>query len=97
MVNEAFNRKLSLLTSKLNTELRKKLLRCYIWSIAGDVDTKKIGEEVFGKLRNVVPEENGEDKRAKKVTNEEVLELLNNILRRSQLGKSYSEKKLSSS
>jgi len=31
---EAFNRKISLLTSKLNIELRKKLLRCYIWIIA---------------------------------------------------------------
>ena len=30
---EAFNRKTSLLTSKLNIELRKKLVR-YVWSIA---------------------------------------------------------------
>ena len=27
---EAFNRKISLLTSKLNIELRKKLVRCYV-------------------------------------------------------------------
>ena len=27
-----------------------------------DLDTKKIGTEVFGELRNVVLEENGEDK-----------------------------------
>ena len=30
----AFNRKISLLTNKLNIELRKKLLRCYVGSIA---------------------------------------------------------------
>ena len=34
MAKEPFNRKLSLLTSKLNIELRKKLVRCYVWSIA---------------------------------------------------------------
>ena len=34
MVKEAFNRKISLLRSKLNIELRKKLVRCYVWSIA---------------------------------------------------------------
>jgi hypothetical protein len=34
IVKEAFNRKLSLLTSKLNIELKKKLVRCYVWSIA---------------------------------------------------------------
>ena len=31
---EAFNRKISLLKSKLNIELRKKLVSCYVWSIA---------------------------------------------------------------
>ena len=34
IAKEAFNRKMSLLTSKLNTELKKKLVRCYVWSIA---------------------------------------------------------------
>jgi hypothetical protein len=34
IAKEAFNRKISLLTSKLNTELKKKLVRCYVWSIA---------------------------------------------------------------
>jgi hypothetical protein len=29
-----FNRKISLLTSKLSIQLRKNLVRCYIWSIA---------------------------------------------------------------
>jgi hypothetical protein len=34
IVKEAFNRKISLFTRKLNIELKKKLLRCYVWSIA---------------------------------------------------------------
>ena len=34
IAKEAFNRKILLLTSKLNIELRKKLVRCYVWSIA---------------------------------------------------------------
>ena len=34
IVKEAFNRNMSLLTSKLNIELKKKLVRCYVWSIA---------------------------------------------------------------
>ena len=32
IAKEAFNRKISLLTSKLNIELGKKLVRCYVWS-----------------------------------------------------------------
>ena len=65
IAKEAFNRKMSLLTSKLSIELKKKLVRCCVWSIAlygSDLDTKKIGTEVFGELRNMVLEENGEDK-----------------------------------
>ena len=34
ITEEAFNRKISLLTRKLNIELRKKLFWCYVWSIA---------------------------------------------------------------
>ena len=34
IAKEAFNRKMSLLTSKLNIELRKKLVRCYVCSNA---------------------------------------------------------------
>jgi len=30
IAKEAFNRKISFLTSKLNAELRKKLVRCYV-------------------------------------------------------------------
>ena len=34
IAKEAFNRKMSLLTSKQNIELRKKMVSCYVWSIA---------------------------------------------------------------
>jgi len=34
MATGAFNRKKSLFTSTLDLELRKKLVKCYIWSIA---------------------------------------------------------------
>ena len=33
IAKEAFNRKISLLSSKPNIELKKKLVRCYVWSI----------------------------------------------------------------
>jgi len=34
IAKEAFNRKMSLLIGKLNTELKNKLVTCYVWSIA---------------------------------------------------------------
>jgi hypothetical protein len=34
MANAAFNKKRSLFASKMDLELRKKLVKCYIWSIA---------------------------------------------------------------
>jgi hypothetical protein len=34
MAKAAFNKKKTLLTTKLDLELRKKLIKCYIWSIA---------------------------------------------------------------
>jgi hypothetical protein len=58
------------------------LKHCFI--LLRDLDSKKIGAEVFGELRNVVLEENGEDK-IEKLTNK-LLErtgekkLQNNIL-----------------
>jgi hypothetical protein len=40
MVNAAFNKKRGHFTSKMDLELRKKLVKCYIWSIAlYDVET----------------------------------------------------------
>jgi hypothetical protein len=34
MAKAAFNKKKNLFTSTLNLNLRKKLVKCYIWSIA---------------------------------------------------------------
>ena len=82
------------MTSKLNIELRKKLVRYYIWSIA------YFGSETWtlGKLerKNLESFEvcclsaMEKIKWSKKVTNEQVLE---HIGEKSQLDWSYSEKK----
>ena len=54
IAKEALNRKISLLTIKLNIELRKKFVKCHVWSIAfmwlRHLETKKIGAEVFEEL-----------------------------------------------
>jgi hypothetical protein len=42
------------------------LEHCFIW--LRDLDTKEIGEEVFGELQNVVLEEDGEDKMVREST-----------------------------
>ena len=34
MAKAAFNKKMALFTCTLDLELRKKLVKCYIWSIA---------------------------------------------------------------
>ena len=48
MAKESFNRKISLLTSKLNIELRKKLVRCYVGVYGSETWTpKKIGSQIF--------------------------------------------------
>ena len=65
IANGAYNRRMLLLTSKLNNELKKKLVvlclkHCFIW--LRDLDTKKIEAEIFGEFWNFVLEENGEDK-----------------------------------
>jgi hypothetical protein len=39
---------------------RRCLQHCAVW--LRDLDTKKIGTEIYGELRNVVMQENGEDK-----------------------------------
>jgi hypothetical protein len=36
MTKAAFNKKKTLFTSKLDFNLRKKLVKCYIWSMAAD-------------------------------------------------------------
>ena len=56
---EAFNRNISLLTNKLNFEVRKKLVRCYVWStelFGSETWTLRIGAKVFRELQNMVPE-----------------------------------------
>ena len=53
IVKEAFNRKISLFTCKLNFELGKKLVKCYVCRIAlysSETWTLKIGAKVFGEL-----------------------------------------------
>ena len=77
MAKEVFSRKISLLTSKLNIKLRKKLVRCYVWSnVLHGSETWKIGSKIFGELRNLVVDENAEKtKYSEKVTNE-VLEVI---------------------
>ena len=49
----------------LSTGHREKLVRYYVWTllyILRDLDTKKVGADVFGEIQNVALEENGEDK-----------------------------------
>ena len=59
---EAFNIKIPLLTSKLNIEVRKNLIRCYVCSIALYGSETWTPREVFGELQCVMLEENGENK-----------------------------------
>jgi hypothetical protein len=93
ITKEAFNRNISLLTSKLDIELRKKLVRCNVWSIAlygsetwtlRKLERKYLESFEMGCWRTMERR-----KWSKKVTNEQVLErraekrtLLNNILHR---------------
>jgi hypothetical protein len=39
MAKAAFNKKKNLFTSKLDLNLRKKLVKCYIWSMAAETWT----------------------------------------------------------
>jgi hypothetical protein len=71
---EAFNRKISLLTSKLNVEFRKKLVMCYVRSIAfygSETWVRKGSEHIWGTLKYSAGGEWSE-----KVTNEQVLECI---------------------
>ena len=64
-VGTAFSKKKNLFTSKLDVNLRKKLMKCYVWSIAlcgaetGDGPGNR--SETDGKFLNVVLEKDGED------------------------------------
>jgi hypothetical protein len=65
MAQAAFNRKKTLLTTKLYLNLRKKLVKCYIWNMAlygaETWDTSESRSETPGKFWNVVLERDGED------------------------------------
>jgi hypothetical protein len=53
MARAAFKRKETLFTSKLDSKLRKKLVKCYIWSIAlygAETWTMETRSEVPGKF-----------------------------------------------
>ena len=64
MAKAAFKKKKNLFTSKLDLNLRKKLVKCYTWSIAlygAETWTlRKSGSEIPGKFRKVVLEKDGE-------------------------------------
>ena len=65
MAKAAFKKKKNLFTSKLDLNLRKKLVKCYTWSIAlygAETWTlRKSGSEIPGKFRKVVLEKDGVD------------------------------------
>jgi hypothetical protein len=93
IAKEAFNRKMLLLTSNLNIELNKKLVRCYVWSIAlyGSETWKlrKLERKYFESFEMWFWRRMEKIKWPEEVTNEQVLDrigekrtLLNNILRR---------------
>jgi len=65
MAKAAFNKKKTHFTSKLDLKLRKKLVKCYIWSMAfygAETWTLRGSRsELRGKFSNVVLEKDGED------------------------------------
>ena len=69
MAQEAFNRKIPLLTSKLNIEFWNKLIKgcvcCNALYGSGTWTVRNLERKFFGELRNVVLEENVEDKMAR--------------------------------
>jgi hypothetical protein len=66
MPKAALNRKKTLFTNKLDLNLRNKLVKCYIWSIAlygaGTCDTSESRSEIRGKFYNVELYKDGEDR-----------------------------------
>ena len=60
----AFNKKKNLFTSKLDLNLRKKLVKCYVWSMAvygAETWMLRATSETPGKFWNVVLEKDGDD------------------------------------
>ena len=52
MAKAAFNKKKNLFTSKLDLNLRKKLVKCYVWSMALYGATTDIWNKSFIKSQN---------------------------------------------
>jgi hypothetical protein len=64
MAKTAFNKKSALFTSKMDLELRKKLVKCYIWSIAlcgVETWTLRAVDQKHLEIFYVVLEEDGKD------------------------------------
>jgi len=65
MTKAAFNKKKTLFISKLDVNLRKKLVKCYIWSMAlcgaETWDASGSRSEIPGKFLDVVLEKDEED------------------------------------
>jgi hypothetical protein len=91
--HQPFNRKMSLLTSNLNIELKNKLVRCYAWSISlygSDTWTlRKLERKYLESFEMWYCRRMEKIKWSEKVTSKQVLDpigekrtLLNNILRR---------------
>jgi hypothetical protein len=75
---EAFNIKISLLIRKLNTELKKKLVRRYVWSLAlycsESCTLRKLEWKYLESFKMWCWRRMGKIKWSEKVNNEEVLE-----------------------
>ena len=93
IAKEVFNRKISLLTSKLNIELKKRLVWRFVWSIAlygsENWTLRKLERKYLESFDMWCWRRMEKIKWSEKVTNEQVLDrkgekrtLLNNILRR---------------
>ena len=65
MVKEAFNSILLFLTCKLNIELRKRLVRCYVLRIelygSETLTLRNLMSKYFGELGSAMLDDNGED------------------------------------
>jgi hypothetical protein len=78
MAKAAFNMEKTLFTSKLEINLRKKLVKCYIWNTVSVWCWKlgRFGKEIRNtwKVLNVVLEKDGEDQLDRSCENEVITE-----------------------
>jgi len=64
MAKAAFNKKKTLFTSKLDLNFRKKLVKCYIWSMAlygAETWTLRAADQKYLESFEILLEEDGED------------------------------------